>query len=204
MTAPFDEIESIEGLSVTSPYEPEGVLNVAAEGELAGEVAFAEVELPADITVEEAIEVTDRIRDMVPEVDGVEIYLGGSVFAEFEAPSSEILGLAFAVVILVLAFGSVLAMGLPIGVALAGVGLGSILAGLLSHVVTVPEAGNILGVMIGLGVGIDYALFIVTRYRENLHAGHDPERATAIAVDTAGRAVLFAGTTVVISLLGMV
>ena len=204
MTALFDEIESIEGLSVTSPYEPEGVLNVAAEGELAGEVAFAEVELPADITVEEAIEVTDRIRDMVPEVDGVEIYLGGSVFAEFEAPSSEILGLAFAIVILVLAFGSVLAMGLPIGVALAGVGLGSILAGLLSHVVTVPEAGNILGVMIGLGVGIDYALFIVTRFRENVHAGHDLERATAIAVDTAGRAVLFAGTTVVISLLGMV
>ncbi|HEY8524334.1 MAG TPA: MMPL family transporter [Acidimicrobiales bacterium] len=203
MTALFDEIESIEGLSVTSPYEPEGVLNVAAEGELAGEVAFAEVELPADITVEEAIEVTDRIRDMVPEVDGVEIYLGGSVFAEFEAPSSEILGLAFAIVILVLAFGSVLAMGLPIGVALAGVGLGSILAGLLSHVVTVPEAGNILGVMIGLGVGIDYALLIVTRYREQLHAGQPVRPAVAVALDTAGRSVLFAGTTVVISLLGM-
>src|SRR5690606_26108179 len=128
----------------------------------------------------------------------------GRVFADFEPPSSEVLGLAFAIVILILAFGSVLAMGLPVGVALAGVGMGTVLAGLLSHVVTVPEFASVLGVMIGLGVGIDYALFIVTRFRENVHAGQSIPDATAVAVDTAGRAVVFAGTTVVISLLGMV
>ena len=66
-----------------------------------------------------------------------------------------------------------------------------------------PDFATTLGVMIGLGVGIDYALFIVTRYREDLHAGASTEDATVIAIDTAGRAVLFAGTTVVISLLGM-
>jgi RND superfamily putative drug exporter len=204
MEALFARVEQIDGLAVTSPYEPQGAQNVAAAGDLAGRVAFAEVELPSDATQEEALEITEEIKELIPQVDGVEILLGGTIFAEFEAPSSEVLGLAFAIVILILAFGSVLAMGLPIGVALAGVGMGTILAGLLSHLVTVPEFANILGVMIGLGVGIDYALFIVTRFRENLHKGHSIAQSTAIAIDTAGRAVVFAATTVVISLLGMV
>ncbi len=133
----------------------------------------------------------------------VTVELGGQVFAEFEPPNSELVGLAFAIVVLILAFGSVLAMGLPIGVALAGVGIGAGLVTLISHVTTVPEFATTLGAMIGLGVGIDYALFIVTRYREGLHHGRDPLDATGIAMDTAGRAVLFAGLTVVISLLGM-
>ncbi|HEU5109428.1 MAG TPA: MMPL family transporter, partial [Micromonosporaceae bacterium] len=124
-------------------------------------------------------------------------------FAEFEVPSSEALGLGFAIIILIIAFGSVLAMGLPIGVALAGIFSGTLIAGLLSQVISMPEFSSTIGVMIGLGVGIDYALFIVTRFRENLHNGHNIEAATLIAMNTAGRAVLFAGTTVVISLLGM-
>jgi RND superfamily putative drug exporter len=94
-------------------------------------------------------------------------------------------------------------MGLPVGVALFGIGIGtSILIG-LSHVFTVPETAQFIGLMIGLGVGIDYALLIVTRYREQLHAGHTVRESVSIAMDTAGRSVLFAGTTVVISLLGM-
>src|SRR5690606_941304 len=97
-----------------------------------------------------------------------------------------------------------LAMGLPIGVALFGIGAGTVVAGFLSHLVSPPDFASILGIMIGLGVGIDYALFIVTRFRENLHRGYDVRESTAIALDTAGRAVLFAGTTVVISLLGMI
>ena len=104
---------------------------------------------------------------------------------------------------LILAFGSVLAMGLPIGVALFGVGIGAGIITLLSNVMSVPDFATTLGAMIGLGVGIDYALFIVTRYREGLKAGEEPEEATVIALDTAGRAVVFAGFTVVISLLGM-
>ena len=111
--------------------------------------------------------------------------------------------MAFAVVILIVAFGSVIAMGLPIGTAVAGIGVGVGAVTLLSNAVEMPEFTTSLAVMIGLGVGIDYALFIVTRYREELHAGRDEATATAIAINTAGRAVLFAGVTVVISLSGM-
>ncbi|HVF13093.1 MAG TPA: MMPL family transporter, partial [Acidimicrobiales bacterium] len=135
--------------------------------------------------------------------DGVQIELGGAILAEFEPPESELLGLAFAIVILILAFGSVLAMGLPVGTTLAGIGAGTVIVALLSHVVTIPDFATILGLMIGLGVGIDYALFIVTRFREQLHKGDDIPQAVRVAFDTAGRAVAFAGTTVVISLLGM-
>ena len=118
-------------------------------------------------------------------------------------PETEFIGLAFAVVVLILAFGSVLAMGLPLAVALAGVGAGVGLTALLSNVLTVPDYIDTVAVMIGLGVGIDYALFIVVRYREGLHEGRSPRDATTRAMDTAGRAVVFAGLTVVLSLLGI-
>jgi RND superfamily putative drug exporter len=197
---------SIDGgdLRVASPYSDEGARQISNRGADAGKIAYADVEMPSDIDQEDAMALSDDIKDDIPHIQGVQVELGGSIFAEFEAPSSELLGLAFAIVILILAFGSVLAMGLPVGVALFGIGVGTILAGFLSHLVTMPDFATTLGVMIGLGVGIDYALFIVTRYRENLHAGHDAERATVVAVDTAGRAVVFAGTTVVIALLGLI
>ena len=159
--------------------------------------------MPEDIDFGRAGEIRDHILDEAPDIDGLRIELGGFIFSEFEEPSSEILGLAFAIVILIVAFGSVLAMGLPVGVALFGIGLGSMLIGLLSNVLTIPDFATFLGVMIGLGVGIDYALLVVTRYREQLHAGHTVRESVGIALDTAGRSVLFAGTTVVISLLGM-
>ena len=131
---------------------------------------------------------------MIPEgIDGLQVELGGEAFAEFEPPSSEAIGLAFAIFILILAFGSVLAMGLPIGVALFGIGTGTALITLGSHFMSMPDFTTLLATMIGLGVGIDYALFIVTRYREGLHHGLDPEQATVTAIDTAGRAVIFAG-----------
>ena len=94
-------------------------------------------------------------------------------------------------------------MGLPIGVALFGVGSGVGTITLLTNVMSIPDFATTLGAMIGLGVGIDYALFIVTRYREGARDGMSPHDATVRAIDTAGRAVLFAGLTVVISLLGM-
>jgi putative drug exporter of the RND superfamily len=204
MSRAFDRIADIQGLTVTSPYTPEGARQISSAGPEAGRIAYATIDLPSEVTQEEAATFADQIRaDLPRDLDGVQIELGGEIFADFEAPSSEAIGVGFAIVILILAFGSVLAMGLPIGVALAGIGVGSILAGLLGHIVAMPDFASILGVMIGLGVGIDYALFIVTRFRENLHAGHGIERSTVIAMDTAGRAVLFAGTTVVISLLGM-
>ena len=205
MSAYFDEIAQIKGVTtLVSPYAEEGAQQIAAQGPEAGKIAYAQIGLPREITLEEATAISLEIREAMPEIPGVQIEVGGQLLAEFEVPSSELLGLAFAIIVLILAFGSVLAMGLPIGIALAGIGLGTLLAGFLSHVLSIPDFATTVAVMLGLGVGIDYALFIVTRYRENLHKGASVEDATVVALDTAGRAVAFAGTTVVISLLGMV
>jgi putative drug exporter of the RND superfamily len=200
----FATVEDIPRVRVVSPYTEEGARQISQQGDLAGQLAYASVEMPADATVEEAADVSAAIEAATPDIEGVQIEIGGAIFAEFAAPSSEALGLGFAIVILIFAFGSVLAMGLPVGVALAGIGVGSIVVGLLSNLVTVPDFATTVGVMIGLGVGIDYALFLVTRFRENLHNGHDIGDSVMIALDTAGRAVAFAGTTVVISLLGLI
>ncbi|NNE73894.1 MAG: MMPL family transporter, partial [Acidimicrobiales bacterium] len=89
------------------------------------------------------------------------------------------------------------------GTAIAGVGAGAFLITLLGNLIQMPDFASVLGAMIGLGVGIDYALFIITRVRESMHEGRSPEDAVADAMDTAGRAVMFAGVTVVVSLLGM-
>ena len=198
------EVARIDGVqSLESPYAPGNERQISSTGDEAGRIAYAEFEAPSDASFEDTVAIGDDIRAAMPSVDGLRIELGGSAFAEFEVPSSEALGLGFAVIILIVAFGSVLAMGLPIGVALAGIVSGSILTGLLSQVVDMPDFTSTIGVMIGLGVGIDYALFIVTRFRENLHRGHSIEQSTLIAMNTAGRAVVFAGSTVVISLLGL-
>ncbi len=189
--------------SLTSPYEEGNEAQISQVGDNAGQIAYAQFEAPSDATFEETAEVGNQIRAAMPDVEGLQIELGGASFAAFEVPSSEALGLGFAIIILIIAFGSVLAMGLPVGVALAGIASGTMVAGLLSQVVSMPDFASTIGIMIGLGVGIDYALFIVTRFRENLHKGHSVEASTVIAMDTAGRAVLFAGTTVVISLMGM-
>lgn len=116
------------------------------------------MKLSDDIDQASGLKVSKAIDKAIPEIDGVHVELGGQVFAEFESPSSEILGLAFAIVILILAFGSVLAMGLPVGVSLFGIGVGSIAVALLSNLFSVPDFATVLGVMIGLGVGIDYAV----------------------------------------------
>ena len=102
-----------------------------------------------------------------------------------------------------IAFGSLLAMAVPIVVAIAGIAVGLPIIGLLTHVYPLQSFATTLATMIGIGVGIDYALFVVTRYRQGLQAGLDPEEAVITAIDTSGRAVLFAGLTVIIALLGM-
>jgi RND superfamily putative drug exporter len=188
---------------VESPYAEGGDHQISSQAPDAGRIAYANVEFPDDMEFERGTEIGKQILDDAPDIDGLRLELGGFIFAEFEEPSSELIGMAFAIVILIVAFGSVLAMGLPVGVALFGIGLGTFSITLLSNVLPVPEFATFLGIMIGLGVGIDYALLIVTRYREQLHAGHTVREAIMIAIDTAGRSVLFAGSTVVISLLGM-
>lgn len=200
-----------DGIQVASPYGPNGQGQIAFVGEQAGLIAFADITLDLEIDQVEASEFGEQIREEAAELvaaagleDELQIETGGQMLGEFEPPETELIGLAFAVIVLILAFGSVLAMGLPIGVAVAGVGTGLGIITLLSNVLSIPDFSIQLGAMIGLGVGIDYALFIVTRYRNSLAAGHSKFDAVGIAIDTAGRAVIFAGLTVVISLLGMV
>ena len=201
MFAAVAELDDITG--VQSPYAPGGEFQVSSRGDAAGRIAYATVNLPEDIDFTRAAEIGDEMRELMPDIDGLNIELGGFLFAEFEQPSAELFGLAFAIVILIVAFGSVLAMGLPVGVALFGIGLGGALVILASRFMQVPDFAPFIGIMIGLGVGIDYALLIITRYREQLHSGHSIRESIGIAMDTAGRSVVFAGATVVISLLGM-
>jgi putative drug exporter of the RND superfamily len=199
MTEMFSAVAALEGVGVQSPFDPTGQSQISEDRS----VAFAVVTLDRDFDQFDTAEIGQDIKDEIPEVDGLTVEIGGQALSEFEPPESELIGIAFAIVILILAFGSVIAMGLPIGVALFGVSIGISLAALLSHVTTIPDFATTIGAMIGLGVGIDYALFIVTRYREGLHKGMRPVDATVVAIDTAGRAVVFAGITVVVSLLGM-
>ncbi len=204
MEALFDKVAAIDDVDrVQSPYAAGAEQQIASRGPEAGKIAFANVELPDDTDFARGFEIRKEILASAPRIDGLRIELGGAIFAEFTQPSSEILGVAFAMVILIVAFGSVLAMGLPVGVALFGIGIGTTIIALLSNVLAIPEFTTFLGIMIGLGVGIDYALLIATRYREQLRAGHSVRESVVIAIDTAGRSVLFAGVTVVISLLGM-
>ena len=133
------------------------------------------------------------------------VALGGQAIEHAEKPSlgsATAIGLLAAIVVLLITFGSFIAMGLPIITALLGLGVGISLAGLGSHIIQIPDFATQLAAMIGLGVGIDYALFIVTRFRENRQRGATVDDAVTGAMDTAGRAVLFAGATVILALLG--
>lgn len=199
MSGLFDEVAAIDMVTVVSPYEPFGAQQVSPDGT----VAFAQINFDPSLDQTATAKIGERIAEMIPEAEGLQVELGGAALALFEPPETELVGLAFAVVILIVAFGSVMAMGLPIAVALFGVGVGSGIVVLITRLMTVPDFAPLIGVMIGLGVGIDYALFIITRYREGTKAGLSPEEATVQAMDTSGRAVVFAGLTVVVSLLGM-
>jgi RND superfamily putative drug exporter len=135
---------------------------------------------------------------------GVAVEVTGKLAAvDAPAPTNELIGIGIAVIVLLVAFGSVVAMGLPILSALFGIFVGLTGVGLLSALLDISEMSLILCVMVGLGVGIDYALFIVTRHRQHLHEGMSVEDSAGTANATAGMAVLFAGTTVVIAILGL-
>ncbi|MET0626871.1 MAG: MMPL family transporter [Acidimicrobiia bacterium] len=197
----FAQVDEIPNVSVVSPYSDEGASQVSQNGE----IAYAQLNM-ADRSAEGLKEVADKVVALGDQVDvqGLEIEYGGNMFAkEALNGKSEAIGLLAAIVILLFAFGSVLAMGLPIGTALFGIGTGIAIVSIANNFIDMPDFTTAATAMIGLGVGIDYALFIVTRYRENLEGGLDPERSVVRALDTAGRAVLFAGTTVVISILGL-
>ena len=138
--------------------------------------------------------------------DGLQVEVGGQAIEQSrqqEGDSGLLIGFAAAFVVLLLVFGSFLAAVLPLLTAAFALGVGISVTGLLSNVITMASFSSQLSLLIGLGVGVDYALFIVTRYRQEILRGVSPEEAAVNAIDTSGRAVLFAGITVCIALLGM-
>jgi RND superfamily putative drug exporter len=202
VTSPF-----CSGGFTTSETLPSGVCLGSAQVSKSGTIAYAVVHFSqtanklsnAHVQAVENATTTLRSRSL-------SVNFGGNAFGNLASPSGspyEGFGLIATAIVLVLAFGSFFAMLLPLGVALFALGIA--LAGgiLLSHVLAIAQFAPILGSLIGLGVGIDYALFIVTRSRQELKRGATVEEAVITSLNTSGRAVLFAGSTVCIALLGM-
>jgi putative drug exporter of the RND superfamily len=188
---------------VVNPYHEGGAAAISDDGEIA--YATVQFDVPNNkIDKEDTQALIDKAQ--AANGDGLQVELGGSLVQEAEEESGDFsffVGLLAAIVVLLLTFGSVVAMGLPIVTALFALGVGLGLVTLGTHVFDMANFAPVLAAMIGLGVGIDYALFILTRFRNGLDEGLEPREAAVAAVDTAGRAVLFAGVTVIISLMGM-
>src|SRR6266704_780582 len=197
--APFGRAPHVT--AVGSPYQLPG--RVSADRH----IAFATVQFGVKASKIPASEATALMNDArAASGNGVSFYLGGDVVDQAQTPeggSSEGIGVLAAAIVLLISFGSVLAMGLPIITALFAIGSGLSLIALLGHLVPAPSFAPVVASLIGLGVGVDYALFIVTRFREALRSGAAPQSAVVTAFSTAGRAVLFAGTTMIIAVLGL-
>ncbi|OEV31125.1 hypothetical protein AN219_06890 [Streptomyces nanshensis] len=214
MDRTLKDIADLPGVaSVQSPYGSPGVAGDRGEQQdrisRDGRTAYATVTFDAPVEkldkkdVERVVETAQGAGEDVP---GMDVELGGPGIAlteKQEGHLSEAVGIAVAAVVLLIAFGSLAAMLLPLVTALVSVGTAILGIGLLSHVMTVADFAPMLGTLIGLGVGIDYALFIITRHRRGLKEGMPVEEAAERAVASAGRAVVFAGVTVCIALLGM-
>ncbi|MFI9762224.1 MMPL family transporter [Streptomyces sp. NPDC051963] len=204
MTRTLNEIEDLPGVAaVVSPYDGQGAAQISGNGRTA--YATVTFDDPVDaIDRSEAQAVVDTADSARSE--GLRVELGGSAIGLTESSGghlAEIVGVAVAAVVLFLAFGSLAAALLPIATALVSVGAAYAGIVLLGHVMTVADFAPMLGLLIGLGVGIDYALFIVTRHRRGLKRGLSVTESVTGAVATTGRAVVFAGATVCIALLGM-
>jgi len=206
MQAVFAQVEKFPHVSeVASPYTKGGGAAAISDD---GKIAYATVQFDA-INSDIDKDKTDEIISIAQGAsgDGLQVELGGQPIAEATEEEGEdssfMIGLLAAVIVLLITFGSVVAMGLPIITALLALGVGVSVITLGTHVFPTANFAPFLALMIGLGVGVDYALFILTRFRSGLDEGLEPRDAAITAVDTAGRAVLFAGITVIISLLGM-
>jgi uncharacterized membrane protein YdfJ with MMPL/SSD domain len=189
--------------SATDPFSQQGQTQISKDGQ----TAFIPVLLDvgsADLTQEIAESVLAAAEPGV--AAGMQVAAGGPIGSELsepEAESSELIGILAAMLILLFAFGTVVAMGMPIVTAVVGLAVGLAAIGLLGHLATVPSIAPTLAVMIGLGVGIDYALFLVSRHRSHLREGMELHESIALTVATSGSAVVYAGGTVVIALLAL-
>ena len=199
LLARIDDVEHVLGTS--DPYaDPAGQ---APDGRTLLARAQLDLTNPNDMPIEQ----TEQIVALAESADrpGFEVALNGQTVSIQQQGEigSEVIGFVAAAVILLLMFGSVVAAGLPLLVAITGLGVSSALVGLTAAVIDVPDWSTSLAAMMGIGVGIDYVLLMVTRFREHTAAGLVPYAATIATVDTAGRSVLVAGTTVIISLVGL-
>ncbi|WP_332664420.1 MMPL family transporter [Aeromicrobium sp.] len=186
-------------VAVSSPYDPRGP--TLSED---GKTAFATVAFDEDEIGAEQFEAAEKAAESAVDA-GVQVeYDGGLGYAAGDAePSSEKIGILVAIVVLAVAFGSLVALSIPIVTALFGLLIGVSSLGILSGFVAVPEIANIVGMMLGLGVGIDYALFILSRHRQNLDEGMTVPDAIGQANSSAGLSVLFAGITVIVAIAGL-
>ncbi|MEV8456982.1 MMPL family transporter [Streptomyces sp. NPDC052095] len=204
MTRTLHAVEELPGVgAVTGPYGASGTGQISGDGRTAYAVLTFDQRVE-DIPAQQVGAVVDTARAAAG--GHLQVELGGPAVALTEAPSahlSEVVGVLVAAVVLFLAFGSLAASMLPIATALVSVGTAYAGTVLLGHLMTVADFAPMLGMLIGLGVGIDYALFIVTRHRRGLRRGLSVTEAAQNAVATTGRAVVFAGATVCIALLGM-
>ncbi|MEU0934219.1 MMPL family transporter [Embleya sp. NPDC005971] len=203
MTGALDRVAHSPGVAaVVGPYTDAGAKQVSPDRRIAyATVNFTRAGGDLDKAEVQAVEdLATSVRSA-----GLHVELGGRAFTETAAVSkwSEIIGIGMAALLLFVVFRSAWAAALPVITAVAGVVTALMATMLLSHVLTLADVTPTLGALIGLGVGIDYALFIVNRHRGNLMRGDDVASSVAKALDTSGRAVVFAGLTVVIALLGM-
>ncbi len=189
--------------SVTSPFSPQGAVQISKNGH----IGYAKINFnqsAGNLPSSAVQKVNDTAQSF--QASGYHVALGGEaigIVAGAKPGPSEGIGILAAIIIMLLAFGSVVAMGLPIMTALFGIAVAFAVLDLLSHVVVTPTFAPEIMAMIGLGVGIDYALFVVTRYRQGMAEGREPRDAVAISLATSGRSVVFAGTTVILSLCGL-
>ncbi|WP_024285555.1 MMPL family transporter [Cellulomonas sp. KRMCY2] len=197
VAAMLAEVAAVPGVeSVTSPYSGAGTAQINPDES----TAFARVTATSEVDVDAVRAITDRYDSAT-----VEAAAGGQAFSQLPEPSHgmEVIGLLAAIVLLFVAFRSVWASALPILTGVTGVGASLLVVVLASHVMSLDSTSLTMGALIGLGVGIDYALFIVNRHRKALMAGASLPDAIAKALDTSGRAVVFAGLTVMVALLAM-
>jgi RND superfamily putative drug exporter len=196
VTDPVDDLAaSVEAAVAARSVSPDGrVAVLSVSYPIIDDLSAADLERLVDVVESKPVE------------SSFQVEAGGDLFFAFgeaETGASEMVGLLIAMIVLLVAFGSVIAMGLPIGMALFGLAVGVSSMSLIAYLIDVPSWAPQIGSMIGLGVGIDYALFLVTRHREFLARGLDVADAAGRAVATAGQAVIFAGGTVVIAILGL-
>jgi putative drug exporter of the RND superfamily len=195
-------VESDHVVRVVSPFAEGGADQISGDGR----TAYAEVALDKPVTEYTPAEAKALVDPILASGDDtLRVEVGGPVAALSQtAPvGSEGIGLIAAALILLIVFGSAVAMGLPLLTAVLGLGIAMALSEVLRRVVDVPEWAPAAAAMVGMGVGIDYALLIVTRFRSALAEGHEPRAASRTAISTAGRAVMFAGLTVIVSMLGI-